>query len=90
MSKRKMGSVELYWDFRKARDLVLVVENEEYHVHREILTEVSPVFRVMLQSENFRESYSRRIELPGKSGSDIQELLNLLYPHGHEISGMRL
>ena len=37
MSKRKMDSVGLSWDFRKAPDLVLVVEDEEYHVHKEIL-----------------------------------------------------
>ena len=90
MPKRKMDSVGLSWDFRKAPDLVLVVEDEEYHVHKEILTKASPVFKVMLESENFREKYARRIPLPGKRGPDIQQLLNGLYPYGHEISGIPL
>ena len=90
MSKRKMDSVGLWWDFRKAPDLVLVVEDEEYHVHKEILTEASPVFKVMLESENFLEKHSRRILLPGKREADIQQLLNFLYPYGHNISGIPL
>ena len=89
MPKRKMDSVGL-WDFRKAPDLVLVVEDEEYHVHKKILTEASRVFKVMLESENFCEKYSRRIPLPDKRGVDIQQLLNALYPHGYEISGIPL
>ena len=91
MSKRKVDSVGL-WDFRKAPDLVLLVEDEEYHVHRKILTEASPVFKVMLEAEIFgeKEKYSRRIPLLGKRGVDIQQLLNALYPHGYEISGIPL
>ena len=75
-----MEGTEGVWDFkRKLPDLTLVVEDEEYHVHKEVLTEVSPVFKVMLESKNFRENFVNEIELPGKKKEDIQQLLNVLY-----------
>ena len=69
-------------------DVVLVVEHEDYYVHKEILTEASPVFKALLESEIFREKKLKRIELPGKKGKDILQLLNCLYPHGSKISGI--
>lgn len=87
IEKKETGSSREYWNFAEPPDLVLKVENKEYHVHKRILTEVSPVFKVMLESENFREKNLRKIELPGKRAEDMHVLLNLLYPFGHQITG---
>ncbi len=77
-----------YWDFTKCSDLVLVVENNELHVHREILCFHSPVFQVMLEAD-FKEKSMERIPLPGKHVDQVMELLNFVYPLGYEISGKR-
>lgn len=41
----------------------------------------------MLESSHFKESNMEKIELPDKKGEDIQQLLNFLYPFGHQITG---
>ena len=69
-------------------DVVLIVEHEDYYVHKELLTNASPVFKVMLESEIFRDKKLKKIELPGKKGKDILQLLNCLYPHGSRITGI--
>ena len=69
-------------------DVVLIVEHEDYYVHKELLTDASPVFKVMLESEIFRDKKLKKIELPGKKGKDILQLLNCLYPHGSRITGI--
>lgn len=79
--------VRKFWDFTRPADLVLVVEGLEYFVHKSILTKSSPVFKIMLESSHFKESNMEKIELPDKKGEDIQQLLNFLYPFGHQITG---
>ena len=45
-------------------DVVLVVEDKEFHVHRSILTLQSEVFKVMFKG-NFEDATKDRIELKG-------------------------
>ncbi|XP_047136168.1 speckle-type POZ protein-like isoform X2 [Hydra vulgaris] len=75
-----------YWEFNRKADVTLLVEGEELYVHRFILSSCSPVFNVMLESDNFIEKNSRIIPLPDKKREDIQEMLNFIYPFGHQIS----
>ena len=63
------------WDFS---DVILVVEDERLHVHRAVLSIASPVFRKMFTSE-FQEKDKKEIPLPGKSSTEIKELLLLIY-----------
>ena len=64
------------WTFS---DVVLVVEDQKFHVHRSILAVWSPVFEKMFTSE-FKEKNKDEIPLPGKKASEIKQLLYMLYP----------
>ena len=63
----------------KLSDVVLVVEEQRFHVHRSILALWSPVFERMFTSD-FKEKNSDEIPLPGKKASEIKELLQMMYP----------
>ena len=63
----------------KLSDVVLVVEEERFHVHRVVLALSSPVFEKMFTSE-FQEKEKNEIPLPDKKASEIKELLSLIYP----------
>ena len=63
----------------KLSDVVLVVEDQKFHVHRSILAFWSPVFEKMFTSE-FKEKNNDEIPLPGKKESEIKNLLLMLYP----------
>ena len=63
----------------KLSDVVLVVEEERFHVHRAILALWSPVFEKMFTSE-FREKEANEVPLPGKKGSEVKNMLQLIYP----------
>ena len=63
----------------KLSDLVLVVEEERFHVHRAVLALWSPVFEKMFTSE-FQEQSKNEVPLPGKKASEIKEMLLLIYP----------
>ena len=63
----------------KLSDVVLVVEEERFHVHRAMLALWSPVFEKMFTSE-FQEKDKNEIPLPGKKASEIKEMLLLIYP----------
>ena len=63
----------------KFSDVVLVVEEQKFHVHRAILAFWSPVFEKMFTSE-FQEKEKNEIPLPGKKASEIRELLSFAYP----------
>jgi len=63
----------------KLSDLVLVVEEERFHVHRAVLALWSPVFEKMFTSE-FQEQSKKEVPLPGKKASEIEEMLLLIYP----------
>ena len=47
-------------------DQIFLVEQQEFHVHRIVLTLWSPVFRTMFSS-SFIEATSEKIEVPGKN-----------------------
>ena len=59
-------------------DLVLVVENKKFHVHRQILSIHSPVFKAMLNTQ-FKEATANEIPLPGKKPNEILDFLKQLY-----------
>jgi len=59
-------------------DLVLVVEDKRFHVHRQILSLHSPVFKAMLNTQ-FKEATADEIPLPGKKANEILSFLKQLY-----------
>ena len=67
----------------KLSDLVLVVEEQKFHVHRGILAFWSPVFEKMFTSE-FKEKNKDEIPLPGKKAREIQTFLLMMYPSVEE------
>ena len=62
----------------KDSDLVLVVENEKFHVHRLILSLNSPVFEAMFKSQ-FKESTAKEILLPEKNATGVLDFLKIIY-----------
>ena len=64
------------WEFS---DVVLVVEEEKFHVHRCMLATWSPVFSKMFTAQ-FKEQTADEIPLPGKKATEIKELLEVIYP----------
>ena len=63
----------------KLSDVVLVVEEQRFHVHRSTLAFWSPVFEGMFTSD-FKEKNSEEIPLPGKRACEVNELLQIMYP----------
>jgi len=63
----------------KLSNLVLVVEEQRFHVHRGTLAFWSPVFERMFTSD-FKEKNLDEIPLPGKKASEVKELLQIMYP----------
>ena len=63
----------------KLSDVVLVVEEQRFHVHRSTLAFWSPVFERMFTSD-FKEKNSEEIPLPGKRASEMKKLLQIMYP----------
>ena len=59
-------------------DLILVVEDEKFHVHRLILTMNSPVFKAMFKS-GFQEATNNEIPLPGKKANKVLDFLKQFY-----------
>ena len=60
-------------------DIVLVVEGEELHVHKWILTSQSPVFKAMFDG-HFKEASQNEITLKEKDLQSMIQFLKLLYP----------
>ena len=60
-------------------DVVLVVEDVEFHVHRSILSVQSPVFKVMFEGK-FKDAAQEKIELKEDSHEAMYDFLRLLYP----------
>lgn len=63
----------------KKSDVVLLVEGQEFHVHRAILMMQSPVFEAMLDG-HFREASQKVITLKEKTSEGMLQFLKLLYP----------
>ena len=63
----------------KLSDVILVVEEEKFHIHRAVLALSSPVFEKMFSSE-FQEKDKNEVTLPDKKASEVRELFLMLYP----------
>ena len=59
-------------------DVILVVEDEKFHVHCLILSMNSPVFKTMFKSQ-FKEATDNEISLPGKKAIGVLDFLKKLY-----------
>ncbi|KAK3699154.1 hypothetical protein QZH41_011867 [Actinostola sp. cb2023] len=66
------------WHFS---DVVLIVEDTKFHVHKSTLSMWSPVFERMFTSE-FTERTAEEIPLPGKRVVEVEVLLRLIYSYG--------
>jgi len=60
-------------------NVILVVEDAELHVHKEMLASWSPVFMAMFSS-SFMEKEEGKVTMHGKSLQDVRLLLNCIYP----------
>ena len=61
-------------------DLILVVGEEKFHVHRQIMSIHSPVFKAMLKTVGHKEATTATaIPLPGKKADEFLDFLKLLY-----------
>ena len=67
----------------KLSDVVLVVEDQKFHVHRSFLAVWSPVFEKMFTSE-FKEKNNDEIPLPGKKAREVKTFLLMMYPSVEE------
>ncbi|XP_053387607.1 uncharacterized protein LOC128551154 [Mercenaria mercenaria] len=71
------------FDFAKRSwktDFTLIVEGTKFHVAKNILALVSPVFERMFESD-FKESTTDELELPGKNPDDVKAFLLAIYPN---------
>lgn len=67
--------------------LTLVVEGQKIQVNKAVLSEHSPVFNTMFNS-NFKESTSIEIELEDKKAADVVEFLKCFYSNmKHPVTG---
>ena len=64
-------------------DVILMVEDEKFHVHRVILIVNSPVFRAMFKSE-FKEATANEVPLPEKKANEVLDFLKQLYVQERE------
>ena len=60
-------------------DMVLVIEDQELHVHKWILITHSPVFKAMLEG-HFQEANQDKITLKEKNYESMVQFLKILYP----------
>ena len=82
MQDEKQAAQEPEQEFSKPwnqSDVVLIVEGQNFHVHRVILAMFSPVFSRMFSSD-FKEKDADEIPLPKKKAAEIREMLKVIYP----------
>lgn len=82
MQDENQGAQKLEQEFSKPwnqSDVVLIVEGQQFHVHRVILAMFSPVFSQMFSSD-FKEKDAVEIPLPEKKAAEIREMLMVIYP----------
>ena len=60
-------------------NVVLVVEEDRFNVHRCILDMWSEVFTTMFTAQ-FKEKTAEEVPLPGKKSAEIREMLLVIYP----------
>ena len=85
MEQNGGGEIDFAETWRFA-DIVFVVEGRQLHANKTILSLWSPVFDAMLQG-HFREKEAEEIRLPGKSFSELLELMRVLHPPNADICG---
>ncbi|KAK3699164.1 hypothetical protein QZH41_011864 [Actinostola sp. cb2023] len=73
-SDEPSGAFSSPWHFS---DVVLIVEERRFHVHKGTLSMWSPVFETMFTSD-FKEKTALEIPLPGKRAGEVEVLLNLI------------
>ncbi|XP_068715757.1 BTB and MATH domain-containing protein 36-like [Montipora foliosa] len=66
-------------------DVVLIVEDKKFHVHKGTLSMWSPVFEKMFCGE-FKEKTASEIPLPGKKAAEIREMLLVIYPTSKSVN----
>ena len=66
-------------NFKIKIKIVLVVEDQELHVHKWILKSHSPVFKAMFEG-NFQEAGQDTITLKEKEYKSMVQFLKILYP----------
>lgn len=87
MAETRVTSLATDLGFPKT-DVTLVVEDQKIHVNKAVLSEHSPVFNAMFNSE-FKESTAVEITLEGKRAADVAEFLKCFYPNmKHNITGI--
>ena len=82
---QKKGSEPDFSESWHLSDVVLVVEDKKFHVHKATLSMWSPVFEKMFSSE-FKEKSASEIPLPDKNAAEIKEMLLVIYPTSKPIS----
>jgi len=82
---QKKGSEPSFDEPWHMSDVVLVVEDNRFHVHRSTLSMWSPVFERMFSCGNM-ERNANEITLPGKKAHEIKDMLLAIYPTSKPIS----
>jgi hypothetical protein len=76
---QKKGSGPDFTEPWHMSDVVLIVEDKKYHVHKATLSMWSPVFEKMFTA-GFMEKNATEIALSGKKAKEIKEMLLVIYP----------
>lgn len=79
MSRRDNLEKHIFSEPWKGSDIVLVVEDQKFHVHRLMLSMSSSMFEAMFSSD-FKEKDASEIQLPGKKANEMLHLLKQVYP----------
>ncbi|XP_077992203.1 kelch-like protein 24 [Glandiceps talaboti] len=67
-------------------DVVLIVENRKFPVHRNVLSACSPYFKSMFEGSRFIESRQKEVKLMSLSSQAVESLLNYVYTDKITIS----
>jgi hypothetical protein len=76
-----------YPDFSVHTDVhsyCLEAEGREFWIHKEFLSQISPVFEKFCTNTNYKEAIDGRARLTGKKSADILEFLRVIIPESYE------
>ena len=74
----KWDAKNIFKDKWDDSDAFFLVEEKKFHVHRALLSLMSPVFKAMFKSD-FREKDQQEIPLPGKESKAFLSFLLIVY-----------
>ena len=74
----KWDAKNIFKDKWDDSDAFFLVEEKKFHVHRALLSLMSPVFKAMFKSD-FREKDQQEIPLPGKETKVFLSFLLIVY-----------